>query len=76
MLLIKEKEKFIIKDFRRLNKYQYESYKRDDDHGPRTYAVKDKKVPSVTTILSATQSEEKKKIPRQMERKSRLSRSC
>ena len=61
MLLIKEKEKFIIKDFRRLNKYQYESYKRDDDHGPRTYAVKDKKVPSVTTILSATQSEEKKK---------------
>ena len=61
MLLIKEKEKFIIKDFRRLNKYQYETYKRDDDHGPRTYAVKDKKVPSVTTILSATQSEEKKK---------------
>ena len=61
MLLIKEKEKFIVKDFRRLNKYQYETYKRDDDHGPRTYAVKDKKVPSVTTILSATQSEEKKK---------------
>ena len=27
----------------------------------RTYAVGEKKIPSVTTILSATQSEEKKK---------------
>ena len=28
--------------------------------GPRTYNVGEKKIPSVTTILSATQPEEKK----------------
>lgn len=61
MQLIKEKDRFIVKDFRRINKYRYANYKRDDDHGPRTYAVKDKKVPSVTTILNATQSEEKRR---------------
>ena len=60
MKLIKEQDRFIIKDFQRLNKYSYQSYTRDDDHGPRTYAVKDKKVPSVTTILSATESKDKK----------------
>ena len=60
MKLIKEQDRFIIKDFKRLNKYSYQSYTRDDEHGPRTYAVKDKKVPSVTTILSATESKDKK----------------
>jgi genome maintenance exonuclease 1 len=59
--LIKEKDKFKVTDFKRENKYKYAEYTRDDDHGPRTYAVKDKKVPSVTTILSATQPEEKRK---------------
>ena len=61
MQLLKEKDKFTVTDFKRLNKYQYANYKRDDDHGPRTYAVKGNKVPSVTTILSATQSEDKQK---------------
>ena len=41
-------------------KYSYTKYTRDDDHGPRTYQVNEKKVPSVTTILYATQSEDKK----------------
>jgi genome maintenance exonuclease 1 len=61
MQLIREKDKFKVTDFKRENKYKYAEYTRDDEHGPRTYAVKDKKVPSVTTILSATQPEEKRK---------------
>jgi len=59
--LLKAKDKFTVTDFKRINKYQYANYKRDDEHGPRTYAVKGAKVPSVTTILSATQSEQKQK---------------
>ena len=61
MQLLKAKDKFTVTDFKRINKYQYANYKRDDEHGPRTYAVKGAKVPSVTTILSATQSEQKQK---------------
>ena len=61
MQLLKEKTRFTVTDFKRINKYQYANYKRDDEHGPRTYAVKDKKVPSVTTILAATQSEDNRK---------------
>ena len=61
MKIIRTDTSFTITDFKWENKYEYKQYTRDDDHGPRTYAVKDKKVPSVTTILSATQSEEKRK---------------
>jgi hypothetical protein len=59
--LIREKTKFYITDLKRENKYTYQHYSRDDSTGSRTYAVGEKKIPSVTTILSATQSEEKRK---------------
>ena len=60
MKLIREDTSFTITDFKRVNKYQYTKYSRDDDHGSRTYQVGEKKVPSVTTILSKTASKEKK----------------
>src|SRR5210317_2284985 len=60
MKIIREESKFTITDYKWDNKYSYGNYFRDDDHGPRTYKVGEKKVPSVTTILSATQSPEKK----------------
>lgn len=44
-------------------KYPYSEIKRESVDGKRLYATPDgKRVPSVTTILSATQPEEKKKI--------------
>jgi genome maintenance exonuclease 1 len=58
--LIKQENKFIITDLKRDNKYDYQKYTRQEEHGSRTYNVGEKKIPSVTTILSATQSEEKK----------------
>jgi len=58
--LIKQENKFIITDLKRENKYDYHKYTRQEEHGSRTYNVGEKKIPSVTTILSATQSEEKK----------------
>jgi len=60
MKIIREENKFTITDYKWDTKYSYSNYFRDDDHGPRTYKVGEKKVPSVTTILSATQSPEKK----------------
>ena len=60
MKLIRQDTSFIVTDFRWEKKYTYTKYTRDDDHGPRTYQVNEKKVPSVTTILYATQSEDKK----------------
>ena len=60
MRLIKKENKFIITDLKRENKYDYKQYTRQEEHGSRTYNVGEKKIPSVTTILSATQSEEKK----------------
>ena len=60
MRLIKENNKFHITDLRRENKYNYKKYTRQEEDGSRTYNVGNKKIPSVTTILSATQSEEKK----------------
>ena len=50
---------FTIDGFTINNKYHYGQYTRNDNDGPRTYNVKDKKVPSVTTILSGTQSKQK-----------------
>ena len=61
MRLIQEKNKFIVTDLTREEKYKYSQYTRNDNDGPRTYNVGELKVPSVTTILSATQSEEKRK---------------
>jgi genome maintenance exonuclease 1 len=58
--LIKQENKFIITDLKRESKYDYQKYTRQEEHGSRTYNVGEKKIPSVTTILSATQSEEKK----------------
>ena len=42
------------------NKYNYRTFTRQEDEisGQRTYNVDDKKIPSVTTILSATKSKE------------------
>jgi len=58
--LIKQNNKFFITDLKRDNKYNYKKYTRQEEDGSRTYNVGNKKIPSVTTILSATQSEEKK----------------
>lgn len=60
MKIIRDKTKFYITDLKRENKYDYKHYTRNDDHGSRTYNVENKKIPSVTTILSATQSKEKR----------------
>ena len=59
MLIKKNKNSFIITDFTIKSKYKYKSYTRNDEE-TRTYNVGKDKFPSVTTILSATQSEEKK----------------
>jgi len=61
MKLVKTQSSFMVTDFKRTYPYDYKNYTRNDHDGPRTYNVKDKKVPSVTTILSGTQSEEKRK---------------
>ena len=60
MRLIRENNSFIITDLKRESKYNYQKYTRDNDLGSRHYNVGNKKLPSVTTILSATQSEDKK----------------
>ena len=60
MRLIRENNSFIITDLKREFKYDYQKYTRQEENGSRTYNVGDKKIPSVTTILSATQSDEKK----------------
>jgi genome maintenance exonuclease 1 len=59
MKLIRQDTSFIVTDFKRVPKYSYIRYTRDDMHGPRTYQVGEKKVPSVTTILAKTASKEK-----------------
>ena len=61
MRLIKENNKFYITGLKLVNKYKYKKYTRQEEDGSRTYNVGNKKIPSVTTILSATQSEEKKR---------------
>ena len=52
--------KFFITDLKKVKKYNYKKYTRQEEDGSRTYNVGNKKIPSVTTILSATQSDEKK----------------
>ena len=46
---------------KRINKYKYPKSMRSLIDGKRHYDIKEEKLPSVTTILSATQSEEKRK---------------
>jgi len=58
--LIRENNKFRITDLKRELKYNYKKYTRQEEDGSRTYNVDNKKIPSVTTILSATQSKDKK----------------
>jgi len=59
MKLIKDKNSFTVTDFAwDKNKYQYKKFTRQEENGQRTYNVDHKKIPSVTTILSATKSQE------------------
>lgn len=60
MKIIKNEKSFTITDFKINKKYKYNEFTRNDEDTGRTYNVGEFKVPSVTTILSATQSEEKK----------------
>jgi genome maintenance exonuclease 1 len=60
MKIIKNDKVFTITDFKINKKYKYNEFTRNDEETGRTYNVGKLKVPSVTTILSATQSEDKK----------------
>ena len=61
MKILRENNSFTITDFVIDPKYNYSEYTRNDESTGRTYNVGDKKIPSVTTILSGTQSEDKRK---------------
>jgi hypothetical protein len=52
------------------NKYNYPKSTRSIFQGSRHYSVNKENLPSVTTILKATESEEKKSKIRRMEKKS------
>ena len=59
MRIIKNDNSFTVDDFAwNRNKYQYKKFSRQEENGQRTYNVDNKKIPSVTTILSATKSQE------------------
>ena len=60
MRLVRKNNSFSITDLKLEKKYDYAKYTRDNDLGSRHYNVGDIKIPSVTTILSATQSDEKR----------------
>ena len=60
MRLVRKNNSFSVTDLKLEKKYDYQKYTRDNDLGSRHYNVGDIKIPSVTTILSATQSEDKK----------------
>ena len=61
MKIIRDKTTFHISGFKWDKKYQYEQYSRTDGNGQRLYQVGEYSVPSVTTILSKTQSDDKRK---------------
>ncbi len=52
------------------NKYIYPKSTRSIVDGSRHYSVNEERLPSVTTILKATESEEKKSISSSLEAKS------
>lgn len=59
MKIIRNKDSFTVTDFAwNRNKYKYRKLTRQEDNGQRTYNLDSKKIPSVTTILSATKSQE------------------
>lgn len=59
MKITRTNNSFTVHDFAwNRNKYPYKQYSRQEENGQRTYNVDNKKVPSVTTILSATKSQE------------------
>ena len=60
MKIIRNDSYFTVTGFKRTNKYDYVAYTRNDEDGPRTYNVNDKKIPSVTSIIAKTQSADKK----------------
>ena len=61
MKIIRSDKSFSITGFRINKKYNYKEFTRNDEETGRTYNVGKLKIPSVTTILSATQSSEKQK---------------
>jgi len=59
MRIIRNDNSFTVDDFAwNRNKYPYKKFSRQEENGQRTYNVDNKKIPSVTTILSATKSQE------------------
>jgi len=61
MKIIRDKTTFHISGFKWDKKFEYEQYSRTDGNGQRLYQVGEYSVPSVTTILSKTQSEDKRR---------------
>ena len=60
MKIVRSDTSFTVTDFIINKKYPYDEFTRNDDPAGRTYNVGEHKVPSVTTILSKTQSQEKR----------------
>ena len=65
MRIIRKNNYFEINGFVINRKYNYNEFTRNDEETGRTYNVGEHKVPSVTTILSKTQSQEKKQAVQQ-----------
>ena len=61
MQIQRKNNSFEVNGFVINKKYNYNEFSRNDEATGRTYNVGENKVPSVTTILSKTQSEEKRK---------------
>jgi genome maintenance exonuclease 1 len=61
MQIQRKNNSFEVNGFVINKKYNYNEFSRNDEETGRTYNVGEHKVPSVTTILSKTQSEEKRK---------------
>ena len=59
MRIIRNDNSFTVDDFAwNRNKNQYKKFSKQEENGKRTNNVDNKKIPSVTTILSATKSQE------------------
>ena len=59
MKIKKTDTSFTVSGFKIVDKYNHEEYSKNDEQSGRTYNVGNRKIPSVTTILSATQPPEK-----------------
>ena len=59
MQIRKTNSSFTVSDFKIVFKHNHETYERNEEDSGRTYNVGELKIPSVTTILSSTQSKEK-----------------